>query len=171
MKKKFNLYLGDKLIAKDVEGCDISFDETDKSLFNKDSTGWNKVVNGLRDNIQPFKTSSSLYNLTYDEVKNFPSMQEEVMNKMVKEMTSKFDEILIEIIRELNLCEKGEEIAFMNDNHCFRENHSYWLRCDKGLFHLLKIKPMEINFKDNINSDTSTIYGSMMIEKIGKKLN
>ena len=44
MKKKFNLYLGDKLIAKDVEGVDISF----KEELNKESTGWIKLIEKLK---------------------------------------------------------------------------------------------------------------------------
>lgn len=48
MKKKVNLYLGDKLIAKDVEGCDIPFDKTNEKELDKDSIGWSKLIEKLK---------------------------------------------------------------------------------------------------------------------------
>ena len=121
---------------------------------------------GLRENIKPFPTCDKLYNLTYEEFTSFPSLQESVMNSITTKLVKGLGEVIIDIVRGLNLCKEGEEVEFMNNNHCFQENHSYWLKCNEGLFHLLKIYPPDFKLEENPIS----INGNIQFEIIGKKI-
>jgi len=116
------------------------------------------------------KLTSTLHQFEINDTIPLQSLQEEIIHPLVKEMANQFDNAIIEVVRGLNLCKEGEEFTFMNNNHCFQENNEYWLRCKQGLFHLLKMSKPEFLIKSNPIDDNSTIYGTFLIEKIGKKV-
>lgn len=116
------------------------------------------------------KLTSTLHQFEINDTIPLQSLQEEIMHPLVKEMTNQFDNAIIEVVRDLNLCKEGDEFTFINNNHCFQENNAYWLRCEQGLFHLLKISKPEFSTENNLLDRNTNIYGSFFIEKIGKKV-
>lgn len=98
------------------------------------------------------------------------SLHDKVGNALISSLTKDIYKMVIEVIQELELCEEGKEVEFLTNNECFKEGNSYYLRGDKGLFHLFNITSPEFTLQNNIVNDSVSAFGSMMIEKICKKL-
>lgn len=98
------------------------------------------------------------------------SLHDKISSSLISSLSKDIDKAIIETIQDLNLCDEGKEVEFLTNNECFKIKNSYYLRCDKGEFHLFNITSPEFTLQNNIVGDNVSVYGSMMIEKIGKKV-
>lgn len=74
------------------------------------------------------KLTSVLHRFESKDTEPIQSIQDKVMHPLVKEMTNQFDNAIIEVVRDLNLCKKGEEFVFMNNNHLDMSKYILFVR-------------------------------------------